>query len=157
MLTVGDVVAAMQRRYPTSWAEQWDAVGLVCGDPAAAVQRVLLAVDPAPAVVDEAIDWGADLLLTHHPLLLRGVHSVAATTAKGRTLHRLIRHEVALFAAHTNADNARPGVSDALADALGLGDHSLGIGLEPPLHRAAKAESPPTGKGLAVPLVRIGD
>ncbi len=122
MLTVGDVVAAMQRRYPMSWAEEWDAVGLVCGDPAAAVQRILLAVDPAPAVADEAIDWGADLLLTHHPLLLRGVHSVAATTAKGRTLHRLIRHEVALFAAHTNADNARPGVSDALAEALGLGD-----------------------------------
>ena len=122
MLTVGDVVAAMQRRYPPAWAEEWDAVGLVCGDPRALVQRVLLAVDPAPSVVDEAIDWGADLLLTHHPLLLRGVHSVATTSAKGRTLHRLIRNDVALFAAHTNADNARPGVSDALANALGLRD-----------------------------------
>jgi len=122
MLTVGDVVAAMQRRYPPAWAEEWDAVGLVCGDPQALVHRILLAVDPAPAVVDEAIDWGADVLLTHHPLLLRGVHSVAATTAKGRAVHRLIRNDVALFAAHTNADNARPGVSDALADALGLRD-----------------------------------
>jgi dinuclear metal center YbgI/SA1388 family protein len=122
MLTVSHLVDAMTRRYPPAWAEPWDAVGLVCGDPAASVHRVLLAVDPAPAVVDEAVEWGADLLLTHHPLLLRGVHSVAATTAKGRAIHALVRHGVALFAAHTNADSAKPGVSDALADALGLVD-----------------------------------
>ena len=122
MPTVGDVVAAMQRRYPPEWAESWDAVGLVCGAPEAPVERVLLAVDPAPSVVEEALEWGADLLLTHHPLLLRGVHSVAPTTAKGRTLHRLIRHDVALFTAHTNADSATPGVSDALARTLGLTD-----------------------------------
>jgi dinuclear metal center YbgI/SA1388 family protein len=122
MLTVGDVVAAMARRYPSSWAEPWDAVGLTCGDPDAPVRRVLLAVDPAPVVVAEALDWGADLLVTHHPLLLRGVHSVAATSAKGRVVHDLIRGGVALLSAHTNADSAQPGVSDALANALGLVD-----------------------------------
>lgn len=122
MPTVRDVVVAMQRRYPPAWAEQWDAVGLTCGDPDAAVERVLLAVDTAPAVVAEAIAWDADLLITHHPLLLRGVHSVEASTPKGRVVHDLIRHGVALFSAHTNADSAVPGVSDALATALGLVD-----------------------------------
>jgi dinuclear metal center YbgI/SA1388 family protein len=122
VLTVGDVVRAVHARYPPSSAEPWDAVGLACGDPDAPVERVLLAVDPTTVVVDEAIAWGADLLLTHHPLLLRAVHSVAADTAKGRIVHRLVRHGVALLTAHTNADVARPGVSDALAQALGLVD-----------------------------------
>jgi dinuclear metal center YbgI/SA1388 family protein len=122
MLTVGDVVAAFEQRYRPSWAESWDAVGLTCGDPGAPVRRVLFAVDPTAAIVAEAREWGADLLVTHHPLLLRGVHSVAATTSKGRVVHDLVRHGVALFSAHTNADSAGPGVSDALASALGLVD-----------------------------------
>ena len=120
MATVGDVVAAMQRRYPSALAESWDAVGLTCGDPTAEVRRVLFAVDPAPVVVAEAIDSNVDLLVTHHPLLLRGVHSVARSSPKGRVVHDLIRAGVALFSAHTNADSAVPGVSDALADALGV-------------------------------------
>jgi dinuclear metal center YbgI/SA1388 family protein len=81
---------------------------------------VLFAVDPVASVVEEAIDWQADLLVTHHPLLLRPVHGVAATTAKGRVVHRLITAGVALYTAHTNADVADPGVSDALARAVGL-------------------------------------
>ena len=90
------------------------------GDPAEGVRRVLIAVDPLPEVIEEAVTVGADLLVTHHPLLLRGVHGVAATGPKGTAVHRLIRHGVALFTAHTNADAARPGVSDALAEALGV-------------------------------------
>ncbi|HSI93266.1 MAG TPA: Nif3-like dinuclear metal center hexameric protein, partial [Jiangellaceae bacterium] len=82
--------------------------------------RVLFAVDPVAAVVDEAVGWGADLLVTHHPLFLRPVHSVAATTAKGRVLHTLLAHGIGLHVAHTNADCASPGVSDALATALGM-------------------------------------
>ena len=122
MLTVGDVVSVLQARYPPSWAEPWDAVGLTCGDPDAPVRRVLLAVDPVAVVVDEALAFQADLLITHHPLLLRGVHTVAAGTTKGQAVHRLVRGGVALVSMHTNADVARPGVSDALADALGLTD-----------------------------------
>ncbi|MGQ0630815.1 MAG: Nif3-like dinuclear metal center hexameric protein [Sporichthyaceae bacterium] len=106
--------------YDPRWAESWDAVGLVCGDPDAPVRKVLLAVDPVAAVVDEALAWGADLVLTHHPLFLRPVHGVPATTYKGRLVHRLISGGAALLVAHTNADCAQGGVSDALADALGL-------------------------------------
>ena len=120
--TVADVVAAVHRRYDPAWAEPWDAVGLVCGDPDAPVRRIHLAVDPTLEVVREALDAGADLLLTHHPLLLRPVSSVAATDPGGRVVHALIRGGCALLAAHTNADVVRDGVSDALAALLGVLD-----------------------------------
>ena len=122
MPSLATVIEALERAYDPSTAESWDAVGLVCGDPDATVGRVLFAVDPTAAVIDEAINWGADLLVAHHPLLLTAVHSVATTTPKGRAIHRLITAGCALFVAHTNADSARPGVSDALADAIGITD-----------------------------------
>lgn len=114
------VVAALDARYQPSWAEPWDAVGLVCGDPDAPVGRVLFAVDPVAAVAAEAHAIGADLLVTHHPLFLRPVHGIAETGAKGRLVSGLVRAGIALFVAHTNADVASPGVSDALAEVLGL-------------------------------------
>jgi dinuclear metal center YbgI/SA1388 family protein len=116
--SVADVIAVLEAAYPPALAADWDAVGLVCGDPAEPVHEVLFAVDPVPATVAEAD--GAQLLVTHHPLLLRGVHGVGADTPKGALLHRLIRSGTALFTAHTNADAADPGVSDALAAAIGL-------------------------------------
>ena len=116
------VVTVLEQMYDPAWARDWDAVGLVCGDPAAPVRRVLLAVDPAPSVIEEALAWRADLVLTHHPLLFRPVHSVAATSPKGRAVHQLIRAGCGLYTAHTNADVAAPGVSDALARVLGLTD-----------------------------------
>ncbi|GAA0533245.1 Nif3-like dinuclear metal center hexameric protein [Saccharopolyspora thermophila] len=117
---IQDVVEALEAAYPPELAESWDAVGLVCGDPQAVVQRVLFCVDPVEATVDESIDFGAQLLVAHHPLLLRGVHGVPADDPKGRIVHRLIRAGIGLYCAHTNADSAVHGVSDALAAALGL-------------------------------------
>jgi dinuclear metal center YbgI/SA1388 family protein len=119
-VTVADVVAALEAAYPPALAADWDAVGLVCGDPAEPVRSVLFAVDPVPETVEEAVQDGVGLLVTHHPLLLRGVHGVGTDTPKGALLHRLIRSGTALFTAHTNADSADPGVSDALAAAIGL-------------------------------------
>ncbi|WP_131741267.1 Nif3-like dinuclear metal center hexameric protein [Actinomadura roseirufa] len=119
-MRLSHVISALEELYPPSWAESWDAVGLVCGDPGRDVGRVMFAVDPVAAVVAEALAWGADLLVTHHPLLLRPVHSVAATTPKGRLVHRMIGGGLALYTAHTNADVADPGVSDALARAVGV-------------------------------------
>jgi dinuclear metal center YbgI/SA1388 family protein len=116
------VLSALDGLYPQGSAQSWDAVGLVCGDPEQVTTKILFAVDPTPDVVDEALEWGADLLVVHHPLLLRPVSSVAATGAKGRVVHRLVRGGCALYVAHTNADVAVPGVSDALARVLGL-DH----------------------------------
>jgi putative NIF3 family GTP cyclohydrolase 1 type 2 len=122
MPRLGDVIALLEERYDPSTAESWDAVGLVCGDRDDDVRRVHFAVDPVAAVVDEVIAAGAQLLVTHHPLFLGGTTSVAADTAKGRVVHRLISNGVALYVAHTNADVADPGVSDALAAAIGLTD-----------------------------------
>lgn len=118
--TLRDVVAALEAAYPPALAESWDAVGLVCGDPEEPVERVLIAVDPMAETVAEAIEGGAHLLVTHHPLLLRGVHGVPADDPRGALVHRLVRGGAGLFCAHTNADSADPGVSDALAAALGL-------------------------------------
>ena len=115
---MADVIDVLDAAYPPTLAQDWDSVGLVCGDPDDAVDSVTIAVDATAAVVAEVPDRG--LLLAHHPLLLRGVDTVAASTAKGALVHRMIRTGRALFTAHTNADSAAPGVSDALADALGL-------------------------------------
>lgn len=120
MPALAEIIAALEDAYPPALAESWDAVGLVCGDPAEQVDQVLVCVDPVAATVDEALDLGAQLLVAHHPLLLRGVHGVPADSAKGSLIHKLIRAGVALYCAHTNADAAAPGVSDALAAALGL-------------------------------------
>jgi dinuclear metal center YbgI/SA1388 family protein len=115
---LSDIIDVLDAAYPPRLAQDWDSVGLVCGDPAEPVETVTVAVDATAAVVAEVPDRG--LLLAHHPLLLRGVDTVAASTAKGALLHQMIRTGRALFTAHTNADAASPGVSDALADVLGL-------------------------------------
>ncbi|MEU7012635.1 Nif3-like dinuclear metal center hexameric protein [Streptomyces sp. NPDC046385] len=120
MPRLSEVIAELDALWPPERAEQWDAVGTVCGDPDAEISRVLFAVDPVQEIAAEAIALGADLIVTHHPLYLRGTTTVAASHFKGRVVHTLIKHDIALHVAHTNADTADPGVSDALAGALGL-------------------------------------
>lgn len=122
MPSLREVVDLLHSWYPPDTAESWDAVGLVYGDPDAEVRRVMFALDPVLPVAKEAAAWGADLVVTHHPLFLRAVHGFAATTPKGRTLARFADARCALLAAHTNADLAVGGVSEAMADVLGLTD-----------------------------------
>jgi len=118
--TLADIMTVLDGWFDPVWAESWDAVGLVCGDPAEPVERILLAVDAVPTTVAEALATRSQLLLAHHPLLLSGVHGVPADDPKGALVHRLVTAGAALFVAHTNADVADPGVSDALARRLGL-------------------------------------
>ncbi|MEU5795032.1 Nif3-like dinuclear metal center hexameric protein [Streptomyces sp. NPDC047813] len=118
MPRLSEVIAALENLWPAERAESWDAVGTVVGDPGQEVTRVLFAVDPVQEIADEAVGLGADLLVTHHPLYLRGTTTVAASHFKGRVVHTLIKNDIALHVAHTNADTADPGVSDALAGAL---------------------------------------
>lgn len=120
MPTLGEIVDLLHGWFPPATADSWDAVGLVAGDPADPVAKVMFAVDPTLDVAREAADWGADLLVVHHPLFLKPVHGVAATTSKGRALAALTRAGCALLTAHTNADQAVGGVSEAMATALGL-------------------------------------
>lgn len=142
---VGGVTGLLEQWFPPHLAESWDRVGLVVGDPRRPVRRVALAVDPVAATVAEAIRWRADLLVTHHPLFLRGTSFLPQSSPKGAIVAALVRADCALFAAHTNADVAVGGVADALAALLGLEDAR-------PLH--------PTGtdpQGRAVGEGRIGD
>lgn len=118
--TLADVNAVIERLWPLAGAEDWDAPGVLSGDPAAEISSILLAVDAVAETVDEAVNSGFDLLLSHHPLLLRGVKSVAQDRYKGALLARLIRADCALIAAHTNADVVAEGTSAVLAERLGL-------------------------------------
>ncbi len=118
--TLGEVLALLHEWFPPETAEEWDAVGLVWGDPAQTVEKVLFAVDAAPAVGAEAVAWGADLLIVHHPLFLTPVHGIPRSDPKGRLVGTLADAGCGLFTAHTNADQAVGGVSHALALALGL-------------------------------------
>ncbi|HEV7173021.1 Nif3-like dinuclear metal center hexameric protein [Pedococcus sp.] len=143
--TLADAVQALDALYPPDSAQSWDQVGLVSGDLAQPVERVLFAVDPTLAVIEEARGLGAGLLVTHHPLLLRGIHSVATTSAKGAGVTALVVHGIALFVAHTNADVADPGVNDALAAACGLTDTSaLAVVEGQPLGRVGDLTAPTT-------------
>lgn len=178
--TLQDVVDVADRLWPFRLQEDWDASGLAVGRPERPVRRIHLAVDPVASVVAEAVDAGADLLLTHHPLLLRGVTSVAADGFKGRAIHDLVEGGCALLSCHTNVDAARRGVSDALIAACGVNpddaaplvpdaaDPRVGLGrvgtLEHPVTLAELAERlalriPPAVQGLRVagePERRIG-
>jgi len=118
--TVGQVQTVIEQLWPIAGAEGWDAPGLLAGSPSSAVSSILLAVDAVLDTVDEAADH--DLLLVHHPLLLRGVTSIAEDRYKGAALSRLIRGNTALIAAHTNADVVETGTSAVFAQRLGMRD-----------------------------------
>ncbi|NQX27560.1 Nif3-like dinuclear metal center hexameric protein [Microbacteriaceae bacterium VKM Ac-2854] len=122
MTSLRDAHAAIDRLWPEEGAESWDAPGLVTGDPDASVERILFVVDVVDDTVTEAIDGGYQLIVAHHPLLLRGVTSISEDSYKGRLLARLIRAGCGLASAHTNADIVADGVSDVIAQRLGLRD-----------------------------------
>lgn len=143
--TLREVIAVLEAAYPPATAQSWDQVGLVTGDPEQPVRRIHLALDPTLAVIEESRAAGADLLLTHHPLLMRGVNSVAVTSAKGASVTNLIVGDIALYVAHTNADVAADGVCVALAEACGLTDlEPLAVVEDQPLGRVGRLRSPRT-------------
>ena len=119
---VADVISALEARYPVGQAQSWDAVGLAVGSRTAEVGGILYTVDVTLEVVREAVSLGADLVVAHHPLLLRPVHAVDVDHPKGRIVAELLAGGVSLYVAHTNADVPPGGVVDSLARALGLVD-----------------------------------
>lgn len=140
---LADVHTLIDSLWPERFAEPWDSVGLAVGDRSAEIRRIHLAVDPVDAVIAEAREIGADLLLTHHPLLLRGISSVVADELKGGQVIALLSAGIAQIAAHTNADCVVGGVSDVLIDVLGIADRT-------PL---APTDGAPEGTGIG----RVGD
>jgi dinuclear metal center YbgI/SA1388 family protein len=120
--TLKQIVSSFERLWPTHLAEEWDVVGLVTGAHTKNINTVLLTVDVTKDVVEYAKSVGADLILAHHPLMLRGVTTLAEDSSKGSIVSELIRSDIALYSAHTNADSVESGTSAVLAKALGLVD-----------------------------------
>jgi len=123
--TIADILAAVDRLAPFRLAEDWDNVGLLLGDAAWPVRRVLVSLDVTEAVCEEAERLEADCLLAHHPFLFKDVSRVTAETRAGRLALRLAAGRRAVIAAHTNLDAAVGGLNDLLAARAGLVDLEL--------------------------------
>jgi dinuclear metal center YbgI/SA1388 family protein len=122
MILVSKILDLVGEIAPFELAEAWDNVGLLAGHPDWAVDRVLVALDLTPGALREAVEVGAQLIVTHHPILFHGRKNLREDDGEGALLAELVRSKVALIAAHTNYDNAPGGLNDALAEALGLQD-----------------------------------
>lgn len=120
--TVDDIINIMESLAPTFLAEKWDNPGLQIGDIQWPVHSVWIALDPSLVVVDAACANGIDLLITHHPLLIKPVKSIDLGTPYGKIVQKALRHKLALFSAHTNLDAVSDGINDMLAQKLGLRD-----------------------------------
>lgn len=117
---VSSLVSTFERLWPLSGAEEWDRPGLAIGNPKAEVSRVLLAVDVTKSVLQEALSTGSQLVLAHHPLLLKGESYLAEDRLKGNLVSFAVQNQIAVYTAHTNADIVENGVSDVLAKELDL-------------------------------------
>ncbi len=122
MITVADIFNFMESLAPADMKMEWDTVGLLCGDRNAPVTKILVALDPFESVCREAAEIGADLLVTHHPLIFQPISAVTEDTETGRSLRLLCRHGISAINAHTNYDCAPGGINDVLAQTLGLTD-----------------------------------
>ena len=121
-MKVRDIHQIISDWAPPAIAWDRDNVGLQCGDVDANVRGILIGLDPTEAIIEEARRKGANLIVTHHPLLFKAQRSITPATAEGRCVAALLRHRVALYSAHTNLDFTRDGTSFALAELLGLKD-----------------------------------
>ena len=134
MTTVADILKFMETLAPRSMKMEWDNVGLLCGSKGTTVTKVLVALDPFEGVCQEAIDMGAQLIVTHHPLIFQAPKAITDETSIGRCIMQLCRHGISAINAHTNLDQAPGGVNDVLAAKLGLENVEIinpkdGIGL----------------------------
>ena len=119
-MKVKDIVKVIEEFAPLSIQEGWDNSGLCVGSPEDEVTSVLLALDCTPALVDEAIECGADMIVTHHPLIFSGLKKITPDDMTGAAVIKAIRAGISIYAAHTNADKVIEGVSGAMAAKLGL-------------------------------------
>jgi dinuclear metal center YbgI/SA1388 family protein len=120
--TISDICVFMNEYASLEYAEKWDNPGLLLGHVEAPVHKIMVALDLMPEVAEQAIEEGVDLILTHHPFYFKLPSSLAVTDTKMEVTYELIKHDIAVYAAHTNLDAAKGGVNDVLADRIGLQD-----------------------------------
>ena len=161
-MTVHDILTFVETLAPPSMKYDWDNVGLLCGSAGQEVHKILVALDPFEGVCLEAADKGADLLVTHHPLIFRPRTSVTDGDDVGRSILFLAKHGISALNAHTNLDCAPGGVNDVLAETLGLADVEVldplgvdGQGRPWGLLRAGAVEAQPLPQFLAHVKTRL--
>ena len=120
MTTVGDILKYIETLAPRSMKMDWDNVGLLCGSKATPVTKILVALDPFEGVCREAAQWGAQLIVTHHPVIFQAPKAITDETSVGRSILQLCAHGISAINAHTNLDCAPGGVNDVLAKKLAL-------------------------------------
>ena len=163
MATINDILTFLESLAPRYMKMDWDNVGLLCGRKDRPVKKILVALDPFRSVIEEAIEIGADLIVTHHPLIFaEEVKAVNEDTETGRCLLELVEHGIAAINAHTNLDQAPGGINDVLAQTLGLEnievlspDGTDTIGRPYGLLRAGQLEEQPLEQFLATVKARL--
>jgi len=120
MVTVNEILEYVEELAPKAMKMEWDNVGLLCGSRKNPVTKVLVALDPFEGVCQEAAQWGAEVIVTHHPLIFRPLPNVTDETSIGRGIMILCQNGISAVNAHTNLDCAPGGVNDVLAETLGL-------------------------------------
>ncbi len=162
-----DIIKIIENVCPENLAYPWDNVGLLCGDENKEIKTVLVTLDTNVNVVQEAIDVGADMIVSHHPILLGGIKRIDYSTPTGKMIKLLIENNIPLFAAHTNMDTAKGSINDALAELFNLNDIKIleqhtensdaGLGrygkIKTPVKLSELAEI--TKKNLKTPHVRV--
>lgn len=124
-MQVKEIAAIIEKAFPLNDAEEWDNVGLLLGRREKEVKKVLLTLDVTPFVADEALENGADMIVSHHPILFSPVGRITDETAEGAMLLKLINNDIAVYAAHTNLDKGIGGINDCLSELFGLKDKEV--------------------------------
>ena len=147
--TVQTVADAINRLAPRRLAEEWDNPGLLIGDPTAEVKKIFVCLDVLEENISRAIELSAQIMVAHHPLIFHAIKNIRFDLPLGRKILRLIKNDLAVFAAHTNLDSAAGGVNDVLAKKIGLvyvktfEDDELSLG------RLGMLETPMTAENFA--------
>ncbi len=123
--TASDVVAAIEAMAPLRYQESYDNAGFCIGRPQTVVTAALLCVDVTENILDEALQLGANLIISHHPIIFKGLKRITGQTSVERIVAKAIKHDLVVYAAHTNIDSVRGGVSEAMADRLQLSNRKI--------------------------------
>ncbi|MDR0364733.1 MAG: Nif3-like dinuclear metal center hexameric protein [Bacteroidales bacterium] len=119
-MKIDEIIRAIEEKAPAACAEEWDNVGLLIGNPGKEVDSVLIAFEMTEKVMQEAVDTKCGLIITHHPMIYKGLKKINSDNATGRIIQQAIHHDIAIYAAHTNLDNVTGGVNSRLAEKLGI-------------------------------------
>ncbi|MBQ9441722.1 MAG: Nif3-like dinuclear metal center hexameric protein [Selenomonadaceae bacterium] len=154
-ITVQNIADVMNRLAPKKLSEEWDNPGLLVGNPRAEVEKIFISLDVTEEVIKNAIDFGANLIVSHHPIIFHAVKNLRTDLPLGRKIEMLIKNDIAVFSAHTNLDSAIGGVNDVLAEKIGLVDVKMFGEEEISLGRIGKLSEKMTAKNFAEHVKKV--